>query len=410
MQLDAVNLPGGAVNMQSRAIPELSIVHKTENDPRWGESYCYEFWHVQGRDLDGKRIRKKFATQEDALQWKRLKDVELLNGGRKLHSVITVLSEEQLKEAEGCFARLSTRYTLTQAVDHFFRDYREPEFKISLSEATVKFRGAMEGQIRDRSLVQLKSTLGQFERYTDNCQVHEVTPALIERFLNSLRAKNGTDKASRKTWNNYRGDLHQFFEWAREKPQRYISDNPVAEVKRHSLDRGHVEVLTLERCRELMNHVCEFKAGKLVPYFAVALFAGVRPGGELEKLAGSPQLVDRANKVIRITPAISKTGKPRQIKIRQNLRRWLERFPGEIIPVNSDRELKAVRKKFALSHDVCRHTFISMHVGAFKSFADAAIESGNSEKIIRDHYLNTSAADEAKAFWKIEPPANGAKA
>jgi hypothetical protein len=44
-----------------------------------------------------------------------------------------------------------------------------------------------------------------------------------------------------------------------------------------------------------------------------------------------------------------------------------------------------------------------MHVGAFKSFADAAIESGNSEKIIRDHYLNTSAAYEAKSFWKIGP-------
>jgi hypothetical protein len=44
-----------------------------------------------------------------------------------------------------------------------------------------------------------------------------------------------------------------------------------------------------------------------------------------------------------------------------------------------------------------------MHVGAFKSFADAAIESGNSEKIIRDHYFNTSATPEAKAFWRIYP-------
>ena len=82
----------------------------------------------------------------------------------------------------------------------------------------------------------------------------------------------------------------------------------------------------------------------------------------------------------------------------------LERFEGEIIPGNSYRELKAVRAKLKLSRDVCRHTFISMHVGAFKSFADAAIESGNSEKIIRDHYLNTTAAPEAKAFWRIEPP------
>jgi hypothetical protein len=386
--------------MSERAA-QLSLVQKQEKDSRLRRSYRYEFWHVQGRDLDGKRIRKKFATREKALDWKSRKEIELLNRGRKLHSVVTELSEEQIREAQACFIRLGERYALTQAVDHFLREYREPDFKISLSEASVRFRGAMEGQIRDRSLIQLKSTLSQFERFTDNCQVHEVTPAVVERFLKSLRARNGTDPASRKTWNNYRGDLHQFFEWCAKKLQRYIAENPVAEVKRHEIERGHIEVLSLERCRELMAHVAEFKTGKLVPYFALALFAGVRPGGELEKLAVNPQLVDLKTRVIRITEAISKTGKPRQIKIRRNLQKWLERFPGDILPTNSDRHLKAVRAKFKLGHDVCRHTFISMHVGAFKSFADAAIESGNSEKIIRDHYLNSSAANEAKAFWRI---------
>ena len=383
---------------------QLSLVQKQEKDSRLGRSYRYEFWHVQGRDLDGKRIRKKFATREKALDWKSRKEIELLNRGRKLHSVVTELSDEQIREAQACFIRLGERYTLTQVVDHFFQSYREPDFKISLSEASVKFRGDMEGRIRDRSLVQLKSTLNQFERFTDNCQAHEVTPALVEGFLKSIRAKNGTDAASPITWNNYRGDLHQFFRWACAKPQRYVSSNPVAEVKRREIDRGHIEVLTLERCCELLNHVAEFKGGKLAPYFALALFAGIRPGGELAKLSTTPELVDLKTRVIRITAAISKTRKPRQIKIRPNLRKWLERFEGEIIPGNSYRELKAVRAKLKLSRDVCRHTFISMHVGAFKSFADAAIESGNSEKIIRDHYLNTTAAPEAKAFWRIEPP------
>jgi hypothetical protein len=107
--------------------------------------------------------------------------------------------------------------------------------------------------------------------------------------------------------------------------------------------------------------------------------------------------------VIHVTPATSKTGKARQIPIRPNLLKWLKRFPGEILPANAENELNAIRKAFTLSHDVCRHTFISMHVGAFKSFADAAIESGNSENIIRDHYLDTSSLTQAKAFWKIEP-------
>ena len=34
-----------------------------------------------------------------------------------------------------------------------------------------------------------------------------------------------------------------------------------------------------------------------------------------------------------------------------------------------------------------------------------AIEAGNSEKVIRESYLNTSAFSAAKQFWKLEPQA-----
>jgi hypothetical protein len=39
----------------------------------------------------------------------------------------------------------------------------------------------MEGVVRDRTLIQLKSTLGQFERFADNCSVHEITPGTVEQ-------------------------------------------------------------------------------------------------------------------------------------------------------------------------------------------------------------------------------------
>lgn len=360
----------------------------------------YQTWMVDGY-IGGKRIRIRCKTEAEALMRKSEKETEAINAERSSRFIQTRLTAAQLNEAEACFDRLAPKYTLTEAVDYFLRHFHAPDFTITVGEASTKFRAAMEGVIRDRTLIQLKSTLGQFERFADNCSVHEITPETVERFLNSLRARNGTDKASRKTWNNVRGDLHQLFEWCREKQQRYIATNPAGDVKRFEIDNGHVEVLTVRRCRELMEHVAEFKGGKLVRYFTLALFAGIRPGGELEKLADSPELVDLENKVVRITAAISKTGKPRQVKIRPNLLKWLKQFPSDILPVNADRELKTIRKTFKLSHDVLRHTFISKHIGAFKSFADAAIESGNSEKIIRDHYLNTSSLSDAKQFWKI---------
>ncbi len=362
----------------------------------------YQTWMVGGY-VNGKRIRIRCKSEDEARMRKSEEETKAINSERSSRFIQTRLTTAQLSEAEACFDRLAPKYALTEAVDYFLRHFHAPDFTITVGEASTKFRSAMEGVIRDRTLMQLKSTLGQFERFTDNSHVHEVTEETVERFLQSLRARNGTDKASRKTWNNYRGELHQFFEWCREKQQRHVSVNPITDVKRFKIDGGHVEVLTVQECRDLMDHVAEFKEGKLVRYFALALFAGIRPGGELAKLADSPQLVDLDNKVIRISAAMAKTRKSRQITIRPNLLKWLKRFQGEILPANASHELKHIRKQLKLSHDVLRHTFISKHIGAFKSFADAAIESGNSEKIIRDHYLNTSSLGDAKQFWKIQP-------
>lgn len=40
-----------------------------------------------------------------------------------------------------------------------------------------------------------------------------VTAPQVESFLRGLRAKNGTDKATRRSWEIHRGALHGFFEW-----------------------------------------------------------------------------------------------------------------------------------------------------------------------------------------------------
>jgi hypothetical protein len=54
-----------------------------------------------------------------------------------------------------------------------------------------------------------------------------------------------------------------------------------------------------------------------------------------------------------------------------------------------------------------RHTYISMTVGAFRSVGDAALQAGNSEAIIRKHYLDLKSVEEADKFWQIVP--RGAK-
>jgi hypothetical protein len=61
------------------------------------------------------------------------------------------------------------------------------------------------------------------------------------------------------------------------------------------------------------------------------------------------------------------------------------------------------KKQFNLTHDVLRHTYISMFVGKFRSIGEAAIQAGNSESIIRRHYLDLKSKEEAEAFFGIQP-------
>jgi hypothetical protein len=50
-----------------------------------------------------------------------------------------------------------------------------------------------------------------------------------------------------------------------------------------------------------------------------------------------------------------------------------------------------------------RHTFVSMFVAKFRSMGEAALQAGNSESIIRKHYLDLKSAAEAEQFFGILP-------
>src|SRR5690606_28226724 len=128
---------------------------------------------------------------------------------------------------------------------------------------------------------------------------------------------------------------------------------------------------------------------------------GIRPcvrHGEILKL--KPEHVRLDTGVILIEPEVSKVRMKRSIAIQPNLAAWLKAYPLDrfpIIPANLQHTRAAVAKVFDLSHDIMRHTFISMHVGKFRSMGEAALQAGNSESIIRKHYLDLKTKEEAEA-------------
>ena len=60
-------------------------------------------------------------------------------------------------------------------------------------------------------------------------------------------------------------------------------------------------------------------------------------------------------------------------------------------------------QKYLLGHDVMRHSFVSNFVAKFRSIGEAAQQAGDSESIIRKHYLDLKTTEEAEQFIGILP-------
>jgi Phage integrase, N-terminal SAM-like domain len=224
--------------------------------------YQYDVWEVHGYKADGTRIRIRCKDEATARIRKSEQEAAAINAARSTRFVQTRLSDEQLNEAEACFARLQPKYTLTGATDYFLRHFRAPDFEIAIGDAVTRFLAAQEGTIRPRTMRWIKGALEAFSGHANGASVHEVTPSNAEEFMQSLRAKDGVNKASKKTWNNTRQVLSQFFGWCVE--QKFTGENPAAGIKMFKIDSGHIDVLPVERCRELMEHVAQHEGGKLV--------------------------------------------------------------------------------------------------------------------------------------------------
>jgi hypothetical protein len=416
---------------------KLTIREITET----ADGYSWTTYMVQGfRDEAGKWKRRKFRDRGDAEAFVALKSVEMMNHGTSLREVVTTLSREQVKEAESAFNRLAElerdadttrKHTLGAAVEFYLKHQDAGKTKpVEFDYARRQFLISKERDgVRARSLIQLDSTLRQFQGIVGkDAHVCDISTADVEGYLNGLRSKDGKRKAAVKTFNGYRADLNVFCVWCLEQTDtndqgqklRWMLENPVEwkigpdnnwrGIKKKNVEERDVpESLNVSQARALMAHVADYKDGIMVPYFALAMFAGIRTGtdGELHKLALHPEklrLIDLERGVIHIKPDVSKTGKYRQVIIRPALAAWLTRYGLEVLPTNFDRHLKIIRKTFGIGHDVLRHTFFSMHVAAFKSVGEAALEGGNTEAVVKKHYLNLATYTEGDEFWAITPP------
>lgn len=376
---------------------------------------AYPAFLVQGWKENNKWQRKQFKDRNDAERFAALKRVEMENQGRKLHMTLTSLTEEQTQQAVNAFDALGETYTLKQAVDFFLANHRPPEFVTTFKDAIEPYLLDKERDgVRPRTIRGTRGILTSFSKFHDHLEIHKVTRQMVESYLRGLRATDGVSPAKRKSWNTHRNEISQFFDWAMKEDlttnRPWCFTNPVKGVRVFTArqiaeQRPPKATTTPENLQRMFSTLMRYHSGKLVKFFALSYFAGIRPEGELEKLSErEKELINLKTRKIFIPAAISKTKADRQVTISDNLLAWLQEYRSfPIIPVSFRTLRWKVRKHFQLKRDETRHSFISYHVALHRSIGDAALQAGNSESMVRQHYLNLHTEEEGKAFFAILP-------
>ncbi len=185
---------------------------------------------------------------------------------------------------------------------------------------------------------------------------------------------------------------------------------PMEEIATQELGKtSKICITEVSEVIKFMEYLRGFHGGVLVKYFVLAYFAGIRPDGELKKLSAlEGEAINIDEGFIHLGAETTKDGRDRMVNISPNLKAWLEEYKDyPILPINSQKLIKAARKEFALGHDETRHSFISYHIALHRSKAEAAIQAGNSESVIQNNYHKPRAEKEGLAYFSIIPSSDG---
>ena len=213
-----------------------------------------------------------------------------------------------------------------------------------------------------------------------------------------------------------------FLEWLRE--DKWIAENPLRNERRPATDAVEIRTLDVDQVRRLLTAAQTVGEGRLLRYFAIAVFAGLRPS-EIESLTPDRIKLDGREPIIRVIGG-KRRQKVRAVPVLPVLREWLKSAP-ERWPIadiaHEDRDLfDQVREAAGLIRwtgdrrgkretdfslwqpDIMRHTFVSLRMAMTNDENLVAMEAGNSPDVIHAHYLSLMTKAEAKRLLAVRPP------
>lgn len=255
---------------------------------------------------------------------------------------------------------------------------------------------------RERTVAELEMKLGTFCSFTGEAPIARATAHDVSTWLDE-RSK-GLSPRSRAA---YRQALHRLFGYAVKRG--YRSNNPVAAIERPSLEETTPEVFTVQEVRALLARAQEVDP-RMVPYYAIGLFAGLRTENELARLDW--RMVNLTRRTITVSPETAKKRRSRVVEVSSNLVAWLNPHQQDAGPIFFSRRahrriLETARhgKPLRWPRNVMRHSFASYHLVAHDDAGKTAMQLGHPHgvEVLFKSYRAIVEKEDALNFWKISP-------
>jgi integrase len=342
---------------------------------------------------------KYFTSRDDALKYAvELAQSVQANGVPSVAKNIANLEDEKLTRwneqlgAHGKTIEDAVEFLLTHLEKEQHR--RESEYVGSLLTKWMLDR--VENKLkpmRPRSSKSLRDMANRFKADFGDLRILDMTHQRIESYLQDL------DVQSNQTRKNRHSYLKQFFNWCVR--NKHLRENPADGIQ-IEVDRGAPEFFSVKQCQELMEKV---QKTDLCGYFALTLFAGIRPE-EASRLSWDH--INADTREISIPPEFSKTKRHRRFNVSDNLHDWLEfcRDQGKpLISTNLKNRRQAFVKtlSFPWIQDGLRHTFCTFHYAKHHNTEELRHIMGNSPSVIDRFYKGAISQLEVEKFWGIGP-------
>lgn len=403
--------PGSKANPEARSFapaPGMRIRPRTVRYKRAdGASVEKTYWTLDLGEKGGQRRVLTFPTRKEAEAEATKKHKEIAEYGRQAFA----LNSGQRSECARAYGKLAEAFgmmavelpagnaSVFKAVEFYLSHHAPEGGRKTVKEVVAEHIARKEASNRRaKTISDLQSRLGQFERDFGGRMISSVTTTDIERWMD----EKGFIALNRV---HFRSKLVGLFNFAIRR--RYVQLNPALNVERPEIDEKPVEIHTVPEVEKVLA-AAQAHAPRMVPYFALGYFSGLRPN-ELKRMDWAD--IDLHHRIIRVGGAVAKKRRQRLVDISDNLLAWLAPHRNSTGPVyysRNDFELVRRRAKTRWPYDVMRHCFGSYYYALTKSVERTADQMGHlSVDMLVRHYKALVNNEDTAKFWNVVPKQTG---